>query len=334
MIGRKYIIVIVLSWLCVLGILFTMVLDPGRMTRAEEEHQRFLIETGARLYIENCTQCHGLYGQGFVGAPLNRPELQGDPNVDKDLRLELYNAIANGRPGTTVPKWQAVPDPENEDGWLWASYTAMPAWHQRNDGPLNEMHVVALVHFIMSGQWDLLMRLEQPRPNLLVDERGFTDVNATVAALPHGQGIDTETSLEGRRLFVMFCTTCHSIGGYGNTIGPDLSQVGSWAVGISEEAWKEFLRNWISNPQAVSNRAPVFWSNYAGPLLTPPPVDARTAEADGTGDASTPSFAGGAEWAIEIPDATPLPPTQMPAFGGALSDEQITILVEYLTSLR
>src|SRR5690625_3122563 len=125
----------------------------------------------------------------------------------------------------------------------------------------------------MSGEWH---RVPQPRPVYVLDENDKEDRAATIAAYPVGQGMTDEDSLRARELFHVNCSFCHAIGGLGNTIGPDLSDVGAWAVGISQEGWGDFLRHWIRSPQDVwarGNRAPVYWSNFAGPLLEPTPVE-------------------------------------------------------------
>ncbi len=347
MIGRKYIVVTVLAWLSIISLVFVLAFDSTRMEIAEAQHMETMIARGAELYAENCMQCHGAAGQGFVGAPLNTEDLQGDPRTDQDKYFEIYSAIAHGRPGTTVPKWLALPNGH------WASYTQMPAWHVDNDGPLNEMHIRALTYFIMSGEWN---RVRTPLPVYATDDDGNESTEATIAALPVGQDIDEATSLRARQIFVQLCFGCHAIGGYGNTIGPDLSNVGSWAVGITREGWGDFLRHWIRNPIAVwqrGNRAPVYWSNYAGPLLEPTPVDMLLPEGTDLNGFDPTVFAALAEegiavpdqmpqagvrgvaWGIEIPDPTPLPATQMPPFSEVvLSDEDLDILVEYLLSLR
>ena len=173
MIGRKYIVVTVLAWLSIISLVFVLAFDSTRMEIAEAQHMETMIARGAELYAENCMQCHGAAGQGFVGAPLNTEDLQGDPRTDQDKYFEIYSAIAHGRPGTTVPKWLALPNGQ------WASYTQMPAWHVDNDGPLNEMHIRALTYFIMSGEWN---RVRTPLPVYATDDDGNESTEATIAA--------------------------------------------------------------------------------------------------------------------------------------------------------
>ena len=83
-----------------------------------------------------------------------------------------------------------------------------------------------------------------------------------------GSGLSDAASVRGREIFVdRACIACHSIGGLGATVGPDLSKVGSWAANLTEDEWRAFLEAWISDPTQVENRLPGYWSNYGGPIL-------------------------------------------------------------------
>jgi Cytochrome c. len=62
------------------------------------------------------------------------------------------------------------------------------------------------------------------------------------------------------------CVVCHTINGVGGQIGPDLTNVGAWTQLTPLEEWEAFLDEWVRQPSAVENRAPVYWSNYQGPL--------------------------------------------------------------------
>lgn len=81
------------------------------------------VSEGARIYLENCAVCHGLNGEGRVGAQLakNWPAIRPE--------LTVRTIIQNG-----------VPD------------TAMPAWSQAQGGPLTEAQIDAVMIFILSWQ--------------------------------------------------------------------------------------------------------------------------------------------------------------------------------------
>lgn len=296
--GRKYIVVILLSWLIVLSLTFALAFERPRMERAETVHMESLAERGAELFAQNCIVCHGIAGQGHVGPPLNVPGLKGDPREDTDLYDMLYNTIAHGRPGTADPSWLMLENGE------WASYTAMPAWSQEAGGTFNEQHLRAVVHFIMMGDWNLVNR-HVPPASTPVNAMGRMDREATIARLPAGVGLSDAASVRGREIFVdRACIGCHAISGLGATVGPDLSKIGSWAVNLSEDEWRAFLEAWISDPGQVPNRLPAYWSNYSGPI----------SDVDG------------------LPEPADPPRTQMPRLG--LSEEEVHDLVTYLLSLK
>jgi mono/diheme cytochrome c family protein len=81
------------------------------------------LEDGARLFAENCAMCHGLDGEGRVGATLAKDW----PSIRPDLLVRA--TIENGIAGSP-----------------------MPAWSQQNGGPLTEGEIDALVAYILSWQ--------------------------------------------------------------------------------------------------------------------------------------------------------------------------------------
>lgn len=101
--------------------LLVLVLAPtiaGAQTPDEE-----LVKLGESLFVENCAVCHGLDGQGRVGATLSKDW----PSIRPDLAIK--NDIVNGVPGSP-----------------------MPAWSQANGGPLSPQEIDALVAYILTWQ--------------------------------------------------------------------------------------------------------------------------------------------------------------------------------------
>jgi mono/diheme cytochrome c family protein len=103
---------------------FLFVFAWGVQVSAQEQDDAEY-ELGAQVYAENCALCHGLNGEGRVGATLAKDW----PSIRPDLLTR--ETIAEGVPGT-----------------------AMPAWSQDNGGPLSNEELDAVVHFILSWQTD------------------------------------------------------------------------------------------------------------------------------------------------------------------------------------
>lgn len=327
--GRKYIVVTVLVWLLIGSWGLYLALEGQRISQAESEHVEDLIARGVVIYAENCVVCHGPIGEGVVGPPLNRPAFRGDPMEDKDTFDLIFSTVQRGRPGTTGPRWELLHTGE------WASFTAMPVFGSDYGGPLNEQQLRAVTSFIMAGNWSQVSQ-HIPAPNIPEDREEL------LAGMVDAGGVDPEINRRGKEIFVdRGCIVCHTIGSVGGGTGPNLSDVGAW-VALDREYWGNFLWDWIADPPGTENRAPVYWSNYAGPLPFAQPVS-EVREAGGT-TALAAARPRGRGTGREVPQgvalgaATELPqplalelPTQMPAM--PMTDEERDILVEYLLGL-
>jgi len=109
--------------------------DPGRIAR------------GAKIFEENCAQCHGPQAQGHPdwqtpsdGTFAAAPPLDGSGNEHKRTRSELLNVIRNGarKNGLEVmPAWQRrLSNQEMEDVVTWFQSLWPPEvykeWHSAN----------------------------------------------------------------------------------------------------------------------------------------------------------------------------------------------------------
>ena len=103
--------------------LLIILLAVGSLTASAQAPSQDPLELGARLFAENCAVCHGVDGQGRVGAALS----QNWPSVRPDLTVKTI--IERGVPGSL-----------------------MPAWSEAYNGPLNTNEIDALVAFILSWQ--------------------------------------------------------------------------------------------------------------------------------------------------------------------------------------
>ncbi|MDI3297812.1 MAG: c-type cytochrome [Bacillota bacterium] len=312
---RVYFLVMTFSWLLILLLVGYAIYDPLRMASAAAQQHRQAVEDGARIYAQYCMVCHGPNGEGVVGKPLNRADLQGDPSVKQDVVAMLTQTITNGRPGSTVPHWVRLPDGS------WASFTAMPAWGRSQNGPLDEQMVSDVVAFIMNGDFSLAGKYTPPMATGTVSPeeaaKGGADLQAKlVAQLPEPAGLDPGTYAQAQKLIAKYgCLSCHTIGSVGGRIGPDLTQVGSWGLDV------DFLQNWVLHAPTVKNRAPVYWSNFQDPF----PVLER-------------ALGGKAEGQLEpLPAPTPLShPTDMPNFQQSMgmTPEEARTLADYLIHLK
>lgn len=344
--SNKYKVLLALAWGLTLLIAFMAVREPARKQAVSDRQLMEDAFLGMRIYATNCVVCHGPSGEGVVGPPLNRPELQGDPREKTDVYDLIYRTVQRGRPGTTVPHWVRVRD--NKGNLRWASYTAMPTWGRSDGGPLDEQMVGAVAKFIMLNKWsdglpdhegnvltisDIITK-EAP-PNL--SEEAFK-------AMPNSQRLNSaqneqvKTWLKPADQGGKFgCLGCHTIGSYGGKVGPDLTQVGAWGLDA------DFLYRWIENPAAMGQeRAPIYFSNYGGPLQFPPPSEGMAAGAapPASGPVNPGARAQRTDTATagivpQAPDkvtqTVELPPTVMPAI--PMTPEERRLVVEYLLGL-
>ncbi|MDI3317941.1 MAG: cytochrome c [Bacillota bacterium] len=308
---RVYFLVMIFSWLLVLLLVGYAIYDPLRMADAAAQQRQQSIQSGARLYAQYCMVCHGPNGEGVVGKPLNRPDLQGDPAAKQDVVAMLTQTITNGRPGSTVPRWVRLP------GGEWASFTAMPAWGRSQNGPLDEQMVNDLVAFIMNGDFALANRYTPPVGTGTLGPAAASDPAKLATQLPKPAGLDAGTYAQAQKIVGKYgCLSCHTIGSVGGRIGPDLTQVGSWGLDA------DFLQAWVLHAPTVKERAPVYWSNYQNPF----PVLERALGSGGKADGRL----------DPLPAPVPLRiGTDMPDFSKAgMTPEEAKTLADYLLHLK
>jgi mono/diheme cytochrome c family protein len=109
---------------------------------------------GALLYDQNCAMCHGIDGEGRVGATLDRVWI----SIRPDLTVE--NTIKNGVPGSV-----------------------MPAWSVEKGGPLTEAQIDDIVAFILTLPEDTGEPEFTPQPEPQTLPSGWVGVIITLALL-------------------------------------------------------------------------------------------------------------------------------------------------------
>jgi mono/diheme cytochrome c family protein len=108
---------------CLILSFMTLLILSGTFGAAAQQGDDGQLQLGGQIYAENCAVCHGLNGEGRVGATLAKDW----PSIRPDLATQA--TVAEGVPGT-----------------------AMPAWSQQNGGPLTDEEIDAVTTFILSWQ--------------------------------------------------------------------------------------------------------------------------------------------------------------------------------------
>jgi mono/diheme cytochrome c family protein len=126
---------------------------------------------GATIFESDCAPCHGTHGEGRIGATLN------DVFVSMSIDELLYDTISKGRGGTF-----------------------MPAWSQKDGGPLSEQDIADVIAYIKS--WGKTYEPPLPVP----------PVPATV--IPPVAEVTGDPNL-GYTLFQQNCAVCHGEKGEG-----------------------------------------------------------------------------------------------------------------------
>ncbi|MEZ4553411.1 MAG: c-type cytochrome [Dehalococcoidia bacterium] len=261
-----------------------MLNESNRQVHATEEINERIAERGARLFVNNCRNCHGLEAEGHIGPALNSGAylileedneygLPATPDGQAtEIRNYLFNTIACGRTGTF-----------------------MPMWSQRFGGTLSDTQINQIVTMITGGYWEVLHEIGaehdeetgQTEEDILADPATLSGVtqkncgqfNAETAApfrsrdpfatgtpeptgTPGGDGGDDLVS-QGRQLASSNgCVGCHTVTGV-NSTGPTwkglFGKERQFADGSSTTADEAYITESIKNPTAkvVQGFAPV-----------------------------------------------------------------------------
>jgi mono/diheme cytochrome c family protein len=312
--ARKYRIISLLSVVLAVLLLGNCFREPFRMNAAvERQHEEYVLK-GAKVYAQNCVQCHGPRGEGVVGMPLNRTVYKVDyqSTAGKSVYDLLYKTVDAGRPGNANHfQWEKAPDGK------WISYSTMPAWGTANGGPLDADYLKAVTLFIMNPdgeQWSIVGDTDLAP---FQDPDYGKDEKTGLIPLPDSN-VDAATNASAKALLSNLtksqCLTCHTIGPKGAKIGPDLTNVGSWGID------QAFLENWIkyanlpagnaedkTPAMAHDQRMPVYWSANRATISPEPTFKDRTVSEG---------------------------PYFMPRFKGRLTDEEISTIAKYLLGLK
>jgi mono/diheme cytochrome c family protein len=216
----------------VLLILVTSTLLVVYGVNEEERMQEYVlsqeaqaIETGAALFENNCSTCHGKQGEGIPGLcpPLNdRYFFTGrleDVGWSGTLEDYVVATVSSGRLTSTRP-----------DQYTGGGSPAMPAWSDSYGGPLREDQIRTIARFVMNWEATALEQVEL----VTVEVPGSDD------PVVRGQTVYTESG----------CGGCHTLGTISaGVVGPPLTNIGTEAETMVEgQSAEEYITTSIIDP--------------------------------------------------------------------------------------
>jgi mono/diheme cytochrome c family protein len=142
---------------------------------------------GAPIFLQNCSPCHGLQGEGTTGLPL-----RNNLYIQTAGGQAVYQTIANGRPDTQ-----------------------MPAWLQDNGGPFTDvqiLNVIAYLHTLQNVPAIISATLAPPAPTETPLPPGAPTASPVQPSHPGGPGAALTLTGDGNRgkaLFGQYCAACH-----------------------------------------------------------------------------------------------------------------------------
>lgn len=292
---QKKLVALLLLWAAVLVFQVVWMSEPARLSRAEARVLEEQVARGAQLYAENCVICHGPAGEGVIGPPVNRPEWREDlTEIEREQVSAMLTSVVALGRGGTDSTHWEISG--GPGNWTITSYTRMPTWGREHGGPLNEQQVEDLVALMMHFDWSTAKVAQMIAPH--IPQANMTSFEN----LPEAQGVSDAVNERGRQLVAESCLVCHVVGDYGRPYGPNLTDVGNWTT-------PEFLYDWLTDTENLVPRMPTIWMGNGERKTTPEDVPV-----DWTGIHKT---------------VMPNPVRDL-----GLSEEDVEILVEYLSGLR
>jgi mono/diheme cytochrome c family protein len=142
---------------------------------------------GATVYMQDCTACHGVGGQG-----VDAPPLRNSQYIQTAGDQDIFATIADGRPGTK-----------------------MPAWLQATGGPLMNAQITNLVAYLHTLQGVAQLPTATPQPPEPTETPlppGAPTPQPAQPSNPGGPGPAvalTGDAARGRLEFGRYCAACH-----------------------------------------------------------------------------------------------------------------------------
>ncbi len=215
MIDSRILVGLLAILIAVSGVIYAGISEPDRQGEYTRQYHARSVQTGAALFGEYCTSCHGIKGEGIEGiAPaLNTQyffeQRLTDLGYQGSLKSYITLTVRGGRP---VMSGEAT-YPQN-----------MPTWSKDYGGPLRNDQIDAITNYVLSWGEEAQAAAAPgstptPVPGDTPEERG--------ANLFQGMG----------------CVGCHIINGQGGGVGPELTNIYSKG--------EDYIHQSIVQPNAV-----------------------------------------------------------------------------------
>lgn len=195
--------------------------EPDRLEHFTNAREGRMVETGAKLYFDNCATCHGVEGKAEECY-----DSAGNSIACQGLALNNYFLVCGDAParleqtrfeGTKVQFIQRTIAAGR-------SGTVMPAWSERYGGPMRDDQVMNVAAFVLNFANDEFCA-EEPIsfdwPDSVDDFLALSTDDFVAAPGDPENGAAVYTSYA--------CNSCH-----GNVDEPGSNQIGPWLGDIAE----------------------------------------------------------------------------------------------------
>mgnify|MGYP001431048082 CR=1 FL=1 len=224
--------------------------ENDKLLESETHQQAFAIEFGAKLYTDNCAECHGVRGEGVFGPPFNNEHFFTERLAEVGwlgtMEEFIISTAASGRPASTRPdEWPGKPD----------SPWKMPAWSTEYGGPLRPDQIRAIAAYIMNWEDAAVGNAKTPEVIDLPGLRLADPINRGKSVFGKGG-----------------CATCHAIEEINATgaVGPELNNIGTVAeTRVPGQSASDYIHTSIVDPNAyIVEECPL--GPCASPSIMPP----------------------------------------------------------------
>lgn len=179
--------------------------EKNRLAHAASQFHGETIERGAKLYHDNCRNCHGIKGEGVgqLGPPLNNSSFftqrLSEVGYQGTLKQYVHTTTSYGRMMGTRQMYAGN-----------GSTAVMVPWSQENGGPLRHDELSDITEFVLN--W------EATATGKIVFEE---------LVLPTSNLHDLKVVKRGKTVFHTNCSSCHQYQPDFNNgaVGPDLTEL-------------------------------------------------------------------------------------------------------------